>query len=145
MSVTVRDSTDNDVPHIQAIYAHYVLHGLASFEEVPPSVDEMRARRAGVLEKRFPYIVAEAEGGVLGYAYVSLYRPRSAYRFTVENSVYVRHDTVARGVGRTLLAELIARCERLEQQDEGLDLHAELASFDTELAALRAALKRMQP
>ena len=114
MSVTVRDSTDNDVPHIQAIYAHYVLHGLASFEEVPPSVDEMRARRAGVLEKRFPYIVAEAEGGVLGYAYVSLYRPRSAYRFTVENSVYVRHDTVARGVGRTLLAELIARCERLE-------------------------------
>lgn len=114
MSVTVRDSKDSDVPHIQAIYAHYVLHGLASFEEVPPSVEELTTRRAGVLEKAFPYIVAESEGEVLGYAYVSLYRPRSAYRFTVENSVYVRHDTVARGIGRALLAELVARCERLE-------------------------------
>jgi L-amino acid N-acyltransferase YncA len=114
MSVTVRDSTNDDVLPIQAIYAHYVLHGLASFEEVPPSVEEIAARRAGVLEKGFPYIVAESGGDVLGYAYVSLYRPRSAYRFTVENSVYVRHDTVSRGVGRALLAELIARCERLE-------------------------------
>lgn len=114
MSVTVRDSQAGDVPHIQAIYAHYVLHGLASFEEVPPSVEEMATRRAGVLDKGFPYIVAEAEGELLGYAYVSLYRPRSAYRFTVENSVYVRHDTVARGIGRALLLELIRRCEHLD-------------------------------
>lgn len=114
MSVIVRDSADADVPYIQAIYAHYVLHGLASFEEVPPSVEEIAARRAGVLDKGFPYIVAESEGAVLGYAYISVYRPRSAYRYTVENSVYVRHDIVARGIGRALLAELIARCERLE-------------------------------
>lgn len=114
MSISVRDSKDGDLPHIQAIYAHYVLHGLASFEEVPPSIEEMTARRASVLERGFPYLVAEADGEVFGYAYVSLYRPRSAYRFTVENSVYVRHDTMARGIGRALLAELIARCERLE-------------------------------
>lgn len=114
MAVTVRDSNDGDVARIQAIYAHYVLHGLASFEEVPPSIEEMTTRRAGVLEKGFPYIVAELDGEVVGYAYVSLYRPRSAYRFTVENSVYVRHDAVARGIGRALLAELIARCERTE-------------------------------
>jgi phosphinothricin acetyltransferase len=67
-----------------------------------------------VLDKGFPYLVAEDGGGALGYAYVSVYRPRSAYRFTVENSVYVRHDAVGRGIGRALLAALIARCERLE-------------------------------
>jgi len=113
MSIIVRDSKPEDVPSIHAIYAHHVLHGLASFEEIAPPVDEIARRRAEVLAQGFPYIVAEDEGDVLGYAYVSLYRTRSAYRFTVENSVYIRHDLVARGVGRALLAELIARCEKL--------------------------------
>lgn len=100
------------MPAIQAIYAHHVLHGLASFEEVAPSIEEMAARREAVLTQGYPYLVAEDAGEVLGYAYVTLYRTRSAYRYTVENSVYVRHDLVARGVGRALLAELIVRCER---------------------------------
>jgi len=113
MSIVVRDSSPQDVPAIQAIYAHHVLHGLASFEEIPPSVDEIAGRRSAVLAKGFPYIVAEEAGAVLGYAYVSLYRTRTAYRYTVENSVYIRHDLVARGVGRALLVELIARCEKL--------------------------------
>lgn len=112
--VVVRDSTPQDVPAIHGIYAHHVLHGLASFEEVPPSVDEMAARRADVLAKGYPYLVAEEGGVVLGYSYVALYRTRSAYRYTVENSVYVRHDLVTRGVGRALLSELIARCEKLD-------------------------------
>lgn len=114
MSLVVRDSRPEDVVAIHAIYAHHVLHGLASFEEVAPAVDEIAGRRADVLAKGFPYLVADEAGEVLGYAYVSLYRTRSAYRYTVENSVYVRHDTVARGVGRALLAALIARCERLD-------------------------------
>ena len=113
-SVKVRDSRAEDVPAIQAIYGWHVLHGLASFEEVPPSVAEMRVRRDSMLALGLPYLVAEDEGAILGYSYVSPYRTRSAYRFTVENSVYVRHDLVARGVGRALLAELIARCERLD-------------------------------
>jgi len=110
----VRDSTADDVAAIQAIYGWHVLNGLASFEEVSPSVEEMRLRRESVLALGLPYLVAEDQGDTLGYAYVSPYRARSAYRFSVENSVYVRHDLVARGVGRALLAELIARCQRLE-------------------------------
>lgn len=99
MSIVVRDSTPEDVSSVQAIYGHHVLHGLASFEEVPPSMEEMRRRRDEVLERGFPYLVAEIAGTVLGYAYVSPYRARSAYRYAVENSVYVRHDAVARGIG----------------------------------------------
>ncbi|RPI46971.1 MAG: N-acetyltransferase family protein [Betaproteobacteria bacterium] len=113
-TVAVRDSRPEDVAAIQAIYGWHVLHGLASFEEVPPSVEDLLGRRASVLAVGLPYLVAEDEGMILGYSYVSPYRTRSAYRFTVENSVYVRHDLVARGVGRALLAELIARCERLD-------------------------------
>jgi phosphinothricin acetyltransferase len=114
VSVIVRDSVEADVAAIQAIYAHHVLHGLASFEEVPPTAAEIGARRAEVCAKGFPHLVAEAAGEVLGYAYVSLYRTRSAYRYTVEDSVYVRHDTTARGVGRALLGALVARCERMD-------------------------------
>jgi L-amino acid N-acyltransferase YncA len=117
MGVFVRDTSVEDVAAIQAIYGHHVLHGLASFEETPPSLSEMRRRRSEVLEKGFPYLVAEEAGIVLGYAYVSPYRARSAYRYAVENSVYVRHDAVARGIGRSLLAALLARCERLELRE----------------------------
>ncbi len=88
--VTVRDSTDADIDAIARIYAHWVHHGLASFELDPPDAAQMAERRAAVLAARFPYLVAvEAAGTVLGYAYASLYRTRPAYRFTCENSVYV--------------------------------------------------------
>lgn len=109
---TVRDSVDGDVPAIQAIYAFHVLHGLASFEAEPPPVEEMARRRDGVLAGGFPHLVAELDGEVVGYSYVSPYRPRPAYRFTVENSVYVRDGLRGRGVGRELLRTLLERCEQ---------------------------------
>lgn len=109
---SVRDSVEADVPAIQAIYAFHVLHGLASFEEEPPSLDEMARRRAGILAAGFPHIVAEIDGEVAGYSYASSYRPRPAYRFSVENSVYVREGLRGRGVGRALLGALIGRCEQ---------------------------------
>jgi phosphinothricin acetyltransferase len=113
-TLRVRPSTEDDVDAIAAIYGHHVLHGTGSFETEPPGKDEMRRRRADVLARELPYLVAEdKDGTVLGYAYASAYRPRAAYRNTVENSVYVRHDVIGRGVGRLLLAELIARCEAL--------------------------------
>jgi phosphinothricin acetyltransferase len=116
--VVVRDSRDDDLPAIEAIYAYHVSHGLASFEEVPPSLAELRRRREEILAKGLPYIVAAeaaAEGGgaggaVLGYAYASAYRTRTAYRYTLEDSVYVRPGLAGRGIGRALLAALIDRC-----------------------------------
>jgi L-amino acid N-acyltransferase YncA len=109
----MRDSVESDVAAIQAIYAWHVLNGLASFEEVPPDVDEIARRRRDVIARGFPYLVAEDAGQVLGYSYATLYRTRSAYRYTLEDSVYVEQDAAGRGIGRALLAELIARCERL--------------------------------
>ena len=97
---------------VTTIYAKHVLHGLASFEEVPPLLAEMQSRRAGVLQLGLPYLVAELDGRVVGYSYATLYRARPAYRYTVEDSVYVASDVHGRGVGTALLAELIARCER---------------------------------
>ncbi|VVE73780.1 GNAT family N-acetyltransferase [Pandoraea sputorum] len=107
----VRPVRDDDLPAITAIYAHHVLTGSASFEEVPPDEAEMRARCAKVRDAGLPYLVAEHEGRVLGYAYATHYRPRSAYRFTLEDSVYIAADAIGQGVGRTLLLTLIARCE----------------------------------
>jgi phosphinothricin acetyltransferase len=107
----IRDSQDADIPAIAAIYSHWVTHGLASFELDPPGAEEMARRRAAVLAGGHPYLVAEEGGALLGYAYASLYRARPAYRFTVENSVYVAAGTHRRGAGRALLGELIARCE----------------------------------
>ncbi|GAA4341473.1 GNAT family N-acetyltransferase [Pigmentiphaga soli] len=110
--VAVRDATPADMPAIRAIYAHYVLNGLATFEEVPPSADEMAARREAVLAAGLPYLAAELDGRVVGYSYATAYRARSAYRFTIEDSVYVGYGLSGRGIGSALLAELIARCER---------------------------------
>lgn len=110
--VVVRESRDDDLPAIQAIYAHHVRTGLGSFEEIPPDLDEMRRRRAAILGDRLPYLVAEIDGRVAGYAYAGRYRPRSAYRFSVEDSIYVAPEASRRGVGRALLAELIERCTR---------------------------------
>jgi phosphinothricin acetyltransferase len=109
-SVTVRPLAAADLSAIQAIYAHHVLHGLASFEEEPPPVEEMRSRWQKVHDLGLPYLAAELDGTVVGYAYAGAYRPRPAYRFTVENSVYVRDGLAGRGVGKALLGELIARC-----------------------------------
>ncbi|NRF68794.1 N-acetyltransferase family protein [Aquincola sp. S2] len=112
MKPTVRDAADHDMAAVQAIYAHHVLHGRASFEEQPPSVDELRVRRAAVLAAGLPYLVAELDGRIAGYCYATLYRPRPAYRHTIEDSVYVAHELGGRGIGRALLQSLIERCER---------------------------------
>lgn len=109
---TVRDSTVDDMAAVHAIYAHHVLYGSATFEEVPPSLEEMLTRREAVLGSGLPYIVAEVEGVVQGYAYAGMFRPRIAYRYTIENSVYLAPDMGGRGLGKALLIELITRCEK---------------------------------
>jgi L-amino acid N-acyltransferase YncA len=108
----VRDSVEHDLPEIAAIYTHHVTHGLASFEEEAPDAAEMGRRRKELLARGFPYLVAATrpDGGVLGYAYAGPYRTRSAYRFSVENSVYVSPDAARQGLGRQLLTTLIERC-----------------------------------
>lgn len=111
-ALCVRDATEADVERIQQIYAHYVLTATATFEMEPPTVAQMRERRAAVLESGLPYLVAEIDGRVLGYCYAATHRPRPAYRYTVEDSVYIDPSCHGRGVGSALLAELIARCER---------------------------------
>lgn len=107
----IRPSRDADLSAIQAIYAHHVLTGSASFEEEAPPLEDMARRRAAVLDAGLPYLVAEHEGVVLGYAYAGPYRPRRAYRFTVEDSVYLAPEAAGRGIGRALLSALILRCE----------------------------------
>jgi phosphinothricin acetyltransferase len=111
-AILVRDARDADMDAVTKIYAAHVLTGLASFEEVPPSLDEMKSRRASVLQLGLPYLVAELNGRVVGYSYATFYRTRPAYRYTVEDSVYVEDGLNGRGIGTALLAELIARCER---------------------------------
>ena len=108
--ILIRDAADQDMTQIQEIYAHHVLTGGGSFEYDPPDVDEMARRRQTVIDGGYPYIVAEEGGNILGYAYAGPYRPRRAYRYTVENSVYVAENAHRRGVGQKLLADLIRRC-----------------------------------
>lgn len=107
----IRAATAADADALAAIYGHHVLQGFGTFEEEPPSAAEMERRRAGVVALGLPYLVAEAEERVLGFAYAGPFRPRAAYRYTVEDSVYVAPDAVGRGVGRAMLAQLIADCE----------------------------------
>ncbi|MDR7267635.1 phosphinothricin acetyltransferase [Pelomonas saccharophila] len=109
--LTIRPSTDADLPAIQAIYAQAVLEGTGTFETEVPGVDEMGRRRAEVLGRNLPWLVAERGGEVQGYAYANYFRPRLAYRFCVEDSIYLSPATQGQGVGRLLLAELMARCE----------------------------------
>ena len=109
----VRAAEPGDLAAVQAIYAHHVLHGLASFEEEPPPPDEMRRRYEEVTGRGLPWLVAELGDAIAGYGYCAPYRARSAYRYALEDSVYVRHDMQGRGVGRALLEELVRRCEAL--------------------------------
>jgi L-amino acid N-acyltransferase YncA len=112
--ILVRDCRDDDLPAIVAIYSYHVMHGFGSFEETPPSLDELRRRRDEILAKGLPYIVAaEPAGTVIGYAYASAYRTRPAYRFSVEDSIYVAPDAPRRGIGRALLSALIERTAAL--------------------------------
>ena len=109
----IRPSRDDDVAAITAIYAHHVLHGVASFEEVPPPPEEIAGRRAAILQHGLPYFVAEREGRVVGYTYAGPFRPRIGYRYTLEDSIYVDGAEVGRGIGRMLLQPLLARCTEL--------------------------------
>ena len=112
MTIIVRDSHPSDLPALAAIYAHAVRTGTASFELEPPDLAEFTRRHDAIRAAGFPYLVAAPQDGTpIGYAYVSTYRPRPAYRFTVENSVYVAPGQQGRGVGSALLPVLIERCE----------------------------------
>jgi len=110
--VSVRDAGPADLPAITAIYGHHVLHGTGTFEEEPPTEADMAGRVAKVQGEGYAWLVAVDEAGeVLGYGYFAPFRPRSAYRFTAEDSVYVRDDIRGQGVGKALVAELLARAE----------------------------------
>jgi len=111
MSLLVRPSLDTDIPAIASIYAHSVIHGTASVELDPPDEAEMARRRAAILDGGYPYLVAERDGELLGYAYAGAYRTRPAYRSTVEDSIYVAPAAQGQGVGRMLLKALIEECE----------------------------------
>jgi phosphinothricin acetyltransferase len=117
VNVTICACEEDHVAAITTIYAHHVLHGLASFEVEPPSENDMRQRRLDIVSRNYPYLVAECAGEVVGYAYASPYRLRPAYRHTAENSVYLHPAWTGRGVGRQLVSALLTECEarRLRQ------------------------------
>jgi L-amino acid N-acyltransferase YncA len=112
-ALSIRSSSEDDVAAIAAIYSHHVRHGLASFEEIPPEPAEIARRRVDVLSHGLPYLVAEQSSRVLGYCYAAPYRSRSAYRFTLEDSIYIDQAEVGRGLGRALLTRLLDRCTEL--------------------------------
>ena len=109
----VRLATPADLPAIHEIYGHHVLHGLASFEEEPPSPEELRRRFDDVGRRGLPWLAADFGGVLAGYGYCAPYRSRSAYRYSLEDSIYVRSGAEGRGVGTALLGALIQRCEGL--------------------------------
>ena len=111
--VDLRPATPPDAPAVAAIYGHHVLHGLGTFEEVPPDIADMAARMAAVLDAGLPWLVAETGGNVVGYACARPYNPRSGYRFCVEDSVFVAADACGMGLGRRLLAALVEACTTL--------------------------------
>jgi L-amino acid N-acyltransferase YncA len=109
----VRASTEADVARCAEIYGHHVRYGTASFEVDPPNLAEMKKRRGGVLDAGLPHLVAERDGRILGYAYAGNWRPRPAYEYSVEDSIYVDQDAIRQGVGRALLPALIEQCTAL--------------------------------
>jgi phosphinothricin acetyltransferase len=138
----VRAAEEGDIAAIQAIYGHHVLHGLGTFELTPPPVEEIARRWRDVTAQGMPYLVCTDGGTVTGYAYAAPYRPRPAYRFAVEDSVYVKPDGARRGYGRRLVSGLIERCTALGHRqmiavigDRGnqgsIGLHASLGFCET--------------
>ena len=107
----IRASRDEDVPAITAIYAHHVLNGTGTFETIPPTAQDMAVRRADVLSKELPYLVAEQDGQILGFAYCTWFKPRPAYRYSAEDSIYMADGARGQGAGRQLLAALAKEAE----------------------------------
>ena len=108
----IRPSREDDALAVAEIYAHHVLHGTGTFETEPPTAAEMAARRAEVLSRGLPYLVLEQDARVAGFAYCNWFKPRPAYRYSAEDSIYLAPGALGRGLGRALLAELAAQAER---------------------------------
>jgi L-amino acid N-acyltransferase YncA len=111
VALTVRPSQPHDLEAITAIYGHHVLTGTGTFETVPPSLDDMTQRRADVIDKGLPHLVASFNGEVLGFAYGNWFKPRPAYRFSAEDSVYIAPDQQGKGIGKTLMQALLAHMQ----------------------------------
>ncbi len=109
----IRPSRPEDAAALAGIYGHHVLHGTGTFEEAPPSAGEMAQRREAVIAQGLPHLVAEEDGAVVGFAYASPFRSRAAYRYLIEDSVYIHPDWMGRGVGKALLAPVISACEAM--------------------------------
>ena len=107
----IRPAIETDLPEIQAIYAHHVLNGTGTFEEVPPSLEEVAERFDGIVASQWSWLTATDASGVLGYAYYAQIRDRSAYRYTAEDSIYVREDVRGQGVGKALVAQLLIEAQ----------------------------------
>lgn len=112
--IIIRPSVETDIDAIHQIYEHEVLTGTATFDEIPPSKDNLLEKRAEIIAQGFPHLIAEVEGEVVAYSYVMLYRQRSAYSKTVENAIYVSPDKRISGVGTALLTANITECEKLD-------------------------------
>jgi phosphinothricin acetyltransferase len=140
MSVFVRDAAVGDVSAIVAIYAPFVLGSTATLELEPPDDSEMEQRMAAVQGAGLPFVVAELSGEVVGYGYCGQFRPRAGYRFTVEDSVYVRGDKAGQGIGRTLLATLVERCSVAECRQ----MVAVIGGKNTASVAMHASLGFVQ-
>jgi phosphinothricin acetyltransferase len=108
----IRPATQDDLPDIQSIYAHHVLHGTGTFEEIPPSLEDITSRFHAITGAGHAWLVADDPSGLLGYGYYGPFRARSAYRFTVEDSVYIRDDARGRGTGKALLHALITQARQ---------------------------------
>ena len=113
MSIRVRDATAQDIPALTEIYAHHVLHGFGTFEYVPPGVADFEEKWKDIRNLGLPFLVAERTDGVIGYAYASVFRPRPGYRYTIEDSVYIRDDQRGHGIGSALMAPLLKHCEAI--------------------------------
>ena len=107
----IRQASETDIPECQAIYAHHVMHGAGTFEETPPSVEEMTRRFQAVVSRGWSFLVTVDATGVVGYGYFAQFRDRSAYRFSAEDSIYVREDVRGQGVGKAMVARLLAEAE----------------------------------
>jgi len=111
----IRPTIESDISQITKIYAHYVLNTIANFEEVPPTINEMKNRWQSVQQKGLPYLTAYKDEQVVGFCYAGEYRRRSGYKYTIEDSVYISQDYLQQGIGKALLSELISKCNDYKQ------------------------------